>query len=67
MEESNRMRAVDWLKSNKWSMVEHDTFIEVVPIADSKSHDYGDECWCKPNIEQEGKTLISHNAEDGRQ
>lgn len=53
-----------------WRIDDHETFVEVLPIADKKMHLLGDECWCEPNIlkdEDMQKPMISHNALDGRE
>lgn len=56
--------------SVNWRVEDQGTFVEVTPIADSRMHLLGDECWCNPKIEQDedmDKPMISHNANDGRE
>ena len=52
-----------------WRTVDKDGYVEVLPWADAKQHDEGDECWCHPIVEKrEGsRPLITHNAYDLRE
>lgn len=53
---------------NGWKWIDHGSFVEVLPLADLKEHNLGDECWCNPRrIDEQGeRPVISHNAKDGR-
>lgn len=50
---------------SNWETINHQTSVDVVPMDDAKEHGYGDECWCKPDVETtEGVALITHNEEN---
>lgn len=57
-----------------WIAYWTDTGAELVPVADARGHESGDNCPCLPNTEHIGKAddgsdawLIVHNAWDGRE
>lgn len=56
--------------NSQWARLPTDTDVyHVIPVGDLKAHLDGRHCWCKPRIEtyDNGNTLISHNAADGRE
>jgi hypothetical protein len=55
--------------SKKWKTEDFDTYVEVVPLDDTKEHFAGDECWCDPKTTQDdnARPVISHNSADGRE
>lgn len=48
----------------QWEVLEAD-MVHVVPLADQKSHDLSADCWCKPDVDDDG--VVVHNALDRRE
>lgn len=48
----------------KWLTTDHDSYVEVKPLNDTKEHYAGDECWSHPRVERQqgSRPLISHNS-----
>ena len=40
--------------------------VHVVPDRDLRNHDPTGKCWCRPDIEDAGRTIV-HNSMDGRE
>lgn len=50
-----------------WAVVSNLYEIHVVPEKDAKQHDLNRDCWCCPEVYEEGKDLIIHNSADRRE
>jgi len=49
----------------------HLTFVEVIPLNDTREHLLGDECWCGPRLEKvpygRPDLMIVHHSNDKRE
>lgn len=41
--------------------------VHVVPVGDLREHDCTEECWCKPDEDNEVAGVFVHHALDGRE
>ncbi len=55
---------------NLWRATCYGDFVDMVPVADTRDHYLGDECWCLPVkrdiLQVEPRMMIGHRAMDGR-